>query len=492
MATPSTIDNGNTLSAMRATAPLTSGSISAQYAKWACGLTWDDVPENAMQQAKYLVLDALGIALASGNYPFARQTLDAVLELGPGDGPVPVIGLQTRLPARDAALVNGLLVHGLDYDDTHAGSVVHATASVFPAAFSVACQQDSTGRELLLAYVAGMEVATRVGLVAGGIFHKAGFHPTAVAGIFGCVIAAARLRGLSLDQTIHAQGIALSMASGTLAFLEEGAGTKRLHPGWAASSAITAVALARNGMTGPQGAYEGRYGLYGSHLGTAHAQCDMGLATLGLGQHWELLRVAVKPMPACHFVHACVDAASALSTASASGKLRRIVARVAEGYVPVVCEPQTQKRRPANSYEAQFSIHYAIATALRFGRFSLEALETQAMSDPKTLALADMVSYEIDPDADYPKYFPGEVVLEFDDGRRLGHKEPVNRGAPGRPITPVDIVRKFMDNAALVWSASDSELLARTVLQAQDHPCRALAALLGSQGHQTTPTENPI
>ncbi len=480
-----------TYSAMSASATPATGSISAQYAQWACKLQWDDIPTDALQQAKHLILDALGIALASGKYPYAQQTLKAMQEVCAGGGPVPVIGLRFQLSARDAALINGLLVHGLDYDDTHAGSVVHATASVFPAAFSMACQQGSTGRELLLAYVAGMEVATRVGMVAGGVFHKAGFHPTAVAGIFGCVIAAARLRGLTPEQTTHAQGIALSMAGGTLEFLQDGAGTKRLHPGWAASSAIVAVALARNGMTGPRATYEGRYGLYASHLGAAQSQCDMALATQGLGQQWEVGRVAIKPIPACHFVHASIDAASALSPAWTSGKVRRIVARVAEGYVPVVCEPVQQKRRPSNSYEAQFSIHYAIATALRFGKFSLEALEARAMSDPQTLQIADLVTYEIDPDADYPKYFPGEVELEFEDGRRLVHKEPINRGAPGRPIEHAEILRKFMDNATLVWSAQDSEQLARTVLRLEDHGSRDLAAFLG--GNSTDPsfeTEN--
>jgi len=227
------------------TEPLTDRPIAAQYAHWATTLQWRDMPPDVVAQAQHLILDALGIALASGRYPFAQQTLLAMQDLCPSTGPVPVFGMKTHLPARDAALINGLLVHGLDYDDTHPGSVVHATASVFAAAFSVACQQDSSGEELLLAYVAGMEVATRVGLVAGGVFHKAGFHPTAVAGIFGCVVAAARLWGLDASQTVHAQGIALSMAGGTLEFLKEGAGTKRFHPGWAASSAIVAVALAR-------------------------------------------------------------------------------------------------------------------------------------------------------------------------------------------------------------------------------------------------------
>jgi 2-methylcitrate dehydratase PrpD len=296
-----------------------------------------------------------------------------------------------------------------------------------------------------------------------------------VAGIFGCVVAAARLWGLDESQTVHAQGIALSMAGGTLEFLNEGAGTKRFHPGWAASSAIVAVALARRGMSGPSTAYEGQYGLYASHLGAALAECQMPLATKGLGTDWEVLRVAVKPIPACHFVHACIDAATALRPALASGELSHIVARVAQGFVPVVCEPVDQKRRPSNAYEAQFSVQYGIATALRHGKFGLPALEAQAMQDPATLALADLVRYEVDPDANYPKYFPGEVVLHFTDGRQVMHKEPINRGAPGRPIAHADIVTKFMDNAALAWSTTASTQLRDRVLSLSQHRARDLA-----------------
>jgi len=457
------------------TTPLADRPIAVQYAHWTNTLQWRDIPPDVVSQAQHLILDALGIALASGRYPFAQQTMLAMTDLCPSTGPVPVFGMKTHLPARDAALINGLLIHGLDYDDTHPGSVVHATASVFAAAFSVACQQDSSGEDLLLAYVAGMEVATRVGKVAGGVFHKAGFHPTAVAGIFGCVVAAARLWGLDQAQTVHAQGIALSMAGGTLEFLKEGAGTKRFHPGWAASSAIVAVALARHGMSGPSTAYEGQYGLYASHLGAALADCQMPLATQGLGTDWEVLRVAVKPIPACHFVHACIDAATALRPALASGELSHIVARVAQGFVPVVCEPVDQKRRPSNAYEAQFSVQYGIATALRHGKFGLPALEAQAMQDPATLALADLVRYEVDPDANYPKYFPGEVVLHFKDGRQVTHKEPINRGAPGRPIAHADIVSKFMDNAALAWPATASTQLRDRVLNLALHRARELA-----------------
>jgi len=121
---------------------------------------------------------------------------------------------------------------------------------------------------LLAAYVAAMEVATRLGSVAKGGFHQVGFHPTGLIGAFGCALAAAKLLGLDPQRATMAQGIVLSMASGSLEFLEDGAWTKRMHPGWAGVAGITAATLAKHGFVGPRGAYDGRFGLYASHLGS--------------------------------------------------------------------------------------------------------------------------------------------------------------------------------------------------------------------------------
>ena len=276
-------------------------SLSEQAAQWASALTLEAVPASVRERARALMLDALGIGLASSRYPFARQTLDALDALNgpgaqPGDGAVPVLGLGRGLGLRDAALLNGLLIHGLDYDDTHPRGVVHATTSVLPAALAVAARQDASGAALLLAYVAGMELTTRLGVAAGGAFHQAGFHPTGLLGTFGAALAASRLLGQTPRQAAQAQGIALSLASGNLEFLQDGSGTKRLHPGWAAASGISAAYFAAHGMSGPRAAYEGRYGLYASHL-SAPAALEGITATLG--RDWEIPQVAVKPMPAC-------------------------------------------------------------------------------------------------------------------------------------------------------------------------------------------------
>jgi 2-methylcitrate dehydratase PrpD len=455
--------------------------ISGRIAGFAAAFGYDTIPESVRTRARHLMLDALGIALASSRFDFAHRTFSALAELG-GAGDAVVLGFSTRLPLRDAVLMNGLLAHGLDYDDTHVPGVIHVTASGFPLALGLAAHLDRSGRDLLAAYVLGVEVSARLASVARGGFHRIGFHPTGLINAFGCTVAAGFLHGLSAAQLAMAQGIALSMASGSLEFLEDGAWTKRLHPGWAAVAGITAAALARAGFVGPGAAYEGRFGLYRSHLGGTADGCNWALATRGLGSVWELDEVAVKPFPACHLAHACADAALELRKQGARpDNIAKLTALVPQETVAAVCEPVQNKRRPASAYDAQFSVPYIVATCLARGRFGLAELDERTLRDPEILALADRVEYAIDPASGFPKCYSGELIARLADGRELRHREHVNRGAADRPISNEEVVTKFMDNAGLAVSPSRAERLRDALLAVDQIPrARAFASALGA------------
>lgn len=362
-------------------------TISVRLARFAGELRAEEIPASVLERAKYLILDAVGIAWASTHFDFAHRTLSAVTEMSGGTGDTPVIGLSHRLQLRDAMLMNGLLVHGLDFDDTHAPGVIHATASCFPSALGVAALADVDGRSLLAAYVAGMEAATRLGAVAKGGFHQVGFHPTGLIGAFGCSLVAGRLLGLTVKQLESAQGIALSVGSGSLEFLQDGAWTKRMHPGWAAIAGYTAATMARHGFLGPRQAYEGRFGLFASHLGPLVKDADLTLATEGLGLRWEVPVVSVKPIPACHFTHASADAAAILRDKYKlqANDISSVRVLVPSEVVKTVCEPVVTKQRPQNSYDAQFSIPYTVATALVRGAFGLQDLEDVALQNPEVI-----------------------------------------------------------------------------------------------------------
>lgn len=437
--------------------PAPSEPIARTLARFTRALSLDDVPQPVVERVKLHILDALGIGLAASRYDFSHKTLTAIQGLA-GDGAYPVIGMPARLPLRDAAQMNGFLIHSLDYDDTHVGGVIHATASAVPAVLAAGQRHGASGRETLAAYLAAIEGAARIAAAAQGGFHRLGFHPTGMVGVFGATLAAGRLAGMTEAQLAHAQGIALSMASGSLQFLDDGAWTKRMHPGWAAAAGISAMALAQQGFQGPAEPYEGRFGLYALY-GAHDAEIDWPRCTAGLGEEWEMLRIGIKPYPACHLVHALGDAAQTLRDAHGllPDDVESVDALIGEGCVSVVCEPEAAKRRPASAYEAQFSVHYMIASVLARGRFTLAELEPEAYTDPAVLALCDRITYRVDPDSAFPTYYSGEVAIRTRDGRWLSHREQVNRGADSRPLGADEIVAKYRDNAAMTLAPDRAE-----------------------------------
>ncbi len=231
-----------------------------------------------------------------------------------------------------------------------------------------------------------------------------------------------------------------------------------LSPGWAAQAGMTAAAMAKEGFNGISRPFVGRFGLYNAYLGPLAEKADIALATDGLGTTWELLKTAIKPYPACHFTHANIDAALALRDKGATlDTIESIVALVPAEVIKTVCEPVANKQRPANSYDAQFSVPYLVATAFRNGRMTLAELEDSALSDPQTLDLAACVSYRADPDSAFPKAYSGELIVTLKDGTELRHREHINRGADERPLTNAEIVEKYDANAAVAGPTDQAD-----------------------------------
>lgn len=453
--------------------------IATRLARWSLDLRHGEIPREVREHALLCMLDGVGIALASGAFPFAARAIAGLTPLVSG-GDSPVIGKALRLAPRDAMLLNGILIHGLDFDDTHAGSVVHATASALPTALGNGLAHGASGHEALAAYVIALEADARLGAVAQGRFQHRGHHPTGMIGAYGATLCAGRLAGLTLEQLVNAQGIVLSMASGSLEFLDDGDWTKRMHPGWAAVSATTATALAAGGFLGPKRAYEGRYGLYNLHLGPDHG-LDIGALGEDLGDAWETLNVAFKPYPACHFNHAFIDAALALREAPGflPEKVEAVTVRLHPRQVGVVCEPFEKKRRPSSDYDAQFSLPYAVAVALLRGRFALSELEEATRGDRDVLALIDRVSYEIDPESAYPTHYSGEITVTFSDGRSVTRRQAVNRGARENPMAEADVEAKFFANAERTTDRARAQRIRDVLLTLEQQPdLQGLATVL--------------
>ncbi len=448
-----------------------------QLAAFAAGLMLPDVPRAVVARAKLQILDALGVGLASNAYDFAAATVAGVQALG-GPGTCSVIGRSERLTVRDAALANGVLIHGLDFDDTHLGSIVHPTAACLPCALSFGEHRGASGAALLTAYIAGMETAIRIGLAVAGGFHHAGFHATGIVAHFSAAIVAAKLLGLSAEQMVAAQGIAASTASGVQVFLEEGTWTKRLHPGWAAVAGMTAAQLAGAGFKGPLRPYEGRFGLFETHLQHHAGSAKLGALSAGLGSVWHLAETAIKPFPVCHFIHGCADAAVLLHAEIDPAQIEAVEILLPRDTLPIVAEPAAAKLRPSNEYEAKFSAPFVVATCLLRGAFGLADLLPDALADETVLALAARARCTADPDTAFPTYFSGGLRLTLRDGSQLFRHVRVNSGAGERALDEVGVSAKFMASAGMTVAPEQAARIRDAVLDLETISAADLAALL--------------
>ena len=459
--------------------PQAGGSLSRTIAEFSEHVCYEDIPARVRRFAKFHILDVVGVSLAAVHYDFAYRALAGTAGTA-GRGDCTVIGLDARLPLKDAALVNGILAHGLDYDDSHPGGPVHPSASAFPCALGLGEYLDRSGQELVTAYLLGVEVATRLGIAAHGSMHKSGFHTTGIAGHLGCAVAAGRLFNLNAHQLTSAQGLAGSTASAIGEFRAEGAWSKRMHAGWAAAGGIAAASLARSGFIGPQRVYEGSDGLFRSHAGVYLSEVNLAAMTSELGDAWRAEEVAVKPFPICHILHACVDAALVLRKRHglAADDIVEARALLHPDTFNRVCEPQDMRRRPASEYVAKFSVFFTIAAALVRGKCGFAELEPEVIGDAQILSLAERVTYAADPNSRYPDYFSGGIVIRLRDGQILEHLEPVNRGAGERALTEDEIAAKFMDNAQLVVSRARAECIRDCIIDIDRHSAREVALML--------------
>ena len=460
--------------------PSTPESYSRKLARFVAELRLAEVPLEVRHRAKLHILDALGLGLASNAYEFGHKAAAGVAAIG-AVGSCSVIGRAVRFDVRDAALLNGILIHGLDFDDTHLASIVHPTTTSLPCALSLGESLGASGESVLAAFLAGAETSIRVGGAAKGGFHHVGFHATGVVAHFASAITASKLLGLSEDQIVSAQGIAGSTASGIQVFLEEGAWTKRFHPGWAAVAGITAARLAQHDFVGPSRPYEGKFGLFETHLQDEIARVDFDELTRDLGEAWRFGDAALKPYPVCHFIHGCADAAIELHEQVRADEIVAVDAFLPQPTLHIVAEPADAKENPTTDYEAKFSAQFVVAACLIKGRFGLPDLQPETLGDPDVRALALKVRCHADPDTAFPTYFSGGVGLTLRDGRRLKRHVRVNSGAGDRAMQADAVAAKFMASASLTTPIAQAEQIRDAVLALEDVPAAELMSLLRQQ-----------
>jgi 2-methylcitrate dehydratase PrpD len=418
------------------------------------GLASGTVPGEVRASIPSRLIDIVGIAVRASGLDTSKAATGFALAQGTGPQAT-AIGAGPMMAATEAAFVNGVLAHSLDYDDTHLPSILHPSASVVPASLAVAEWRQASGAALVDAVAVGLEVAVRLGM--GGydpharqsVFFERGLHATSICGAVGSAAAAARLLQADAGTITDAMGIACSMASGIIEANRAGGTVKRLHCGWAARAGVTAAQLAVRGLTGPPTAIEGRFGLFQALLGDG---ADLAAVTADLGQRWEVERIFYKPYPANHFTHTAIDAAISLRRRGvAPDDIVSATLEVAPPTVRTIGEPIDAKQKPETGYLAQFSGPYAVAAGLLGGNglgVGLSDFSDTLARDPARRALMARIDVAGDPRlmTIYPSQLPARLTVTTIDGQTLVEEVLANRGGPDDPLSDDDLATKFADN----------------------------------------------
>jgi 2-methylcitrate dehydratase PrpD len=421
-------------------AALPKTSVAEHLADTIVALDAGKLPAAVRRTCEDLLVDVAGLCVTVREADYIKASLAGWED----DGPCTAIGHARTMSAAGAAFVNGTAAHGEDFDDTFEGGPVHAGAVIVPAVLAACERHNPDGRAALLGIAAGVEIMCRLSLVAPMEAHKAGFHPTAIYGAMGAAAGVGVALGLNKKQIVDALGVVGSMASGIIEYLAEGAWTKRMHAGWSAQSGMRAALLARAGFYGPRTVFEGVHGLFHGFANTLDGNYDEVIGDFG--RRWVTETIAFKPYPCGTMAHPYIDCARRLAAKVKASDIEEMVCDVGEGTVHRLWEPLAAKQKPANGYAGKFSTPYCIAAGFVRGNVGLGDFTEDAVRDPAVVALAQKVSFRIDPQNPYPRAFTGHIRATLNDGRVIEERQPHFRGGAKEPLTQADIEEKFVLN----------------------------------------------
>ncbi len=425
---------------------------SAALAAFAANLRFEDIPAPVLRRAEDLLLDCLASILAGAASRPVLAIDRYAAAMGPADGPSEILINRRRTSPVFAAMVNAAAAHVVEQDDVHNGSVFHPAAVVFPPVLAVAQALGRSGRDLLVAAVAGYEVGIRVGEFLGRSHYKI-FHTTGTAGTLAAAAATGRLLGLSPAAMLDAFGSAGTQAAGLWEFLRDAADSKQLHTARAAANGIAAAYLAQEGFTGARHILEGPQGMAAGMSSDA----DPARLTDRLGTRWALAETSFKFHASCRHTHPAADALQQVLREHklAESDIARVVAHVHQGAIDVlgpVVDPRTV-------HQSKFSMGTVLGLIARQGRAGLPEFDA-ALDDPAVADFRGRVTMELDPEVDgaYPQRWIGKVTVHTRDGRVLHGRVDEPKGDPGNTLSRDEIETKTLSLGRYADAATEAEL----------------------------------
>jgi 2-methylcitrate dehydratase PrpD len=441
-----------------------------RIAEFVAGVRYEQIPADVRERLKLLILDSLGCAIYGAKLPWCRIVQDTFGKVD-ATRTTSVWGTGQKLSSTNAALVNGTEVQGFELDDVHRVGVLHVGAVTLPALFAVAeSHRPMTGRELLVAALAGYEIGPRVGRCMGQEHIGQGWHSGATLGVFSAAAGAARGLGLNADATVHALGIAGTQSAGLMA-AQYGAMVKRMHAGRSSQSGLYGALLAQAGFTGIQDVFEAPYG--GSCTTFSRSQDRFKLDELshGLGESFETMGIALKFYSCVGSNHTTLDGIRDIQKRRpfALDELDKIVVHASRVTVDHAGWPY----KPEGLTSAQLNLPYCVATLLLEGDCFVDQFTEEAVADRKRMELSKRVEVVEDPaitarGASYRHMVRVEVRLR--DGSVHTETREAPRGSEQSFAGRDDIVEKFRKLTRAAMPQPQQDALVQAALGMEDLP----------------------
>jgi 2-methylcitrate dehydratase PrpD len=425
-------------------------------AEFLADVTLGDVPDQVVGNAKRAIRDYVGVALYGSQHGVGER-IASYVDRGLSGDEAAVLGHGTASPP-GAALANGTFGHAIDYDDTFESIVIHPTSPAFPAALAGTQVAGGSGRDVLAAYVVGVEAAFRTGHATYPSHYDNGWHSTGTVGTFGAASAAASALGLDVEDIEHALGIAASCSSS----LKKNFGTmtKPLHAGHAAQMGVRAALLADAGFTADDAVFEGDIG-YGRVM-TPGGDYDPTEMTHDLGETWAVDDIGFKPYPSGVITHAAMDA------------LRDVVERA--GLTPADVETirvalddaaseMLIHADPDDALQAKFSIEFCLAAILREGEAGVREFSDEYVADPRTREVMALVERAFEPNIFGGEFagYGARVTVTTTTGEEYVATEKHAPGSPNNPLSEGRLDAKFRQCARPVVGPEQAEAVAAAI-----------------------------
>jgi 2-methylcitrate dehydratase PrpD len=415
------------------TSVLQQPGVTETLAKFVVDTRYDDLPPQAIHQAKRSLMNFFAAALTGCRHPTVETAL-ATLALFSGGRQATVIGRRDRIDALGAAFLNAAGANVLDFCDTHVPTAIHPTAPLAPPLFALGELQAVSGRDLILAFVLGQEVECRVGLAISPSHYNRGWHITATCGVLGGAAGSGKLLGLNEKQMVWALGTAATQASGLCECL--GTPAKSVGVGNAARNGLFAALLAAKDFAGPAEPLAGKQGYYNALAETP----DLAAITRDLGQTFEIMATSYKPYPCGFVMHAALDCVLDWRREHPGAVVTKVV---------VTGNPllgiRADRPQISNSAQSQVSVQHGIAAALVTGKAGVEQFADACVNDPAVVALRGKV--EVVRDEKFSTV-SSAVVIATADGKTYELSQPAARGSDDNPMTDNDLEDKLRDAAA--------------------------------------------